>query len=92
MVNEPQDPKVARRLYSSMNHFRNLPETRIMVEWLESELLRLDKANRHEEVDDAFKRKQGACQVLEKILSMVSASSDKLTMLDAAIQKSNARR
>jgi len=92
MVNEPQDAKVARRLYSSMNHFRNLPETRPMVEWLESELLRLDKSNRHEEVDDAFKRKQGSCQVLEKILSMVSASPEKLTALDAVIQKPNVRR
>jgi hypothetical protein len=88
MVNEPQNTRAALKLYRAMGHFHNLEETRDMAEWLESELFRLDAANRHEEVDAVLKQRQGTCQVLEKILSMVAKSSEQVKKLEMAIAKS----
>jgi hypothetical protein len=72
-----------------MHRFRNIQETRDMVNWLESELNRLDIANRDEEVDAKFKQRQGACQVLEVILTMAAGSSNKIDALEAqSVKKS----
>jgi hypothetical protein len=92
MVKEPQDTKAALKLYKAMYRFGGFAETRSMVEWLESELSRLDAANRSEEVDGVFRQRQGAGQVLEKILSMVAGSSDMVNKLEATIEKLNVRR
>ena len=81
MVDEPQDQKKALSLYKAMNYFQRLPETRSMVDWLPAELKRLDAANRHEPEDVTLRQRQGACQVLEKILSMLAVSSEKADKL-----------
>jgi hypothetical protein len=92
MLNEPKDRHATLMLYRAMNRFRNFAETRDMAKWLESELFRLDVANRSEEVDVVFKQRQGACQVLEKLLSMTTESSEKINKLEAAVIKSTGGR
>lgn len=91
MVREPQDPRAALKLYSAMYCFGGFAETRdmVIVNWLETELLRLDKANRNEEVDAVLKQRQGACQVLEKILSMIAISFEKRNKLEVVVANFN---
>lgn len=81
MVYEPQDQKEALLLYKAMNCFQRFAETRSVVDWLDSELKRLDAANRREPEDATFRQRQGACQVLGKILSMLAESSEKVDKL-----------
>jgi hypothetical protein len=81
MVCEPQDQKEALLFYKAMNCFQKIQETQAMVKWLESELVRLDSANRRELVDVEFRQRQGACQAIEKILSMAKDASNKIDKL-----------
>lgn len=76
-----QDPEKDLPLYKAMYRFRQIPETRAMLEWFESELNRLDVANRYELDDVAFRQQQGGCLVLENILSMLAKSSEKVDKL-----------
>ncbi len=89
MLKEPKDPKAALRLYKAMFRFSSIEEIREMAKWLESELFRLDAANRNEEVDAEFRQRQGACQVLDYLLSMVRDSSERARKLEVVVQKSN---
>lgn len=84
MVREPIDQKEALRLYKAMNCFRLVPETQAMANWLKSELKFLDTANRNEQVDVVFRQRQGASQVIEKILSMVENSQEKINKIEAS--------
>ena len=89
LIQEPdsQDRRAVLELYEAMHRFGGFPETRSMVKWLESELSRLDAANREEVVDVVFKQRQGACQVLEKILTMVEDAPKRIKLLEQAIRK-----
>lgn len=88
LIQEPQDKRTVLELYEAMHRFGNFPETRRMVMWLESELSRLDAANRDEEVDVVFRQRQGACQALEKILTMVKKAPKQIKLLEHAIRNS----
>jgi hypothetical protein len=86
LMQDPQDRRTVLELYRAMHRFGSFPETRSIVKWLESELSRLDAANRDEEVDVVFRQRQGACQVLETILTMVAKAPKKIEALEQAVR------
>jgi hypothetical protein len=77
MISIPtNDQSAALSILSSIARFSTLPETLGMMEWLKSELERLDAANRIELDKDIMRQRQGACQTLEKLLEL-TATADK---------------
>ena len=83
MIDVPQDPQEAMQVYLALSRFERMPETRPLVDWLTAELTRLDAANRNEPVDVAFRQRQGACQVIGKLLKLAEEADNKAEKIRA---------
>ncbi len=68
MIEVPNTPDEAVRILQALARFSTAPELHWMREWMKTELARLDTLNRRELAPETFRQRQGACQVLEKIL------------------------
>lgn len=87
MLSLPTKQEDALRVLSSIIRFSHSPDNRGMLEWLEQEQARLDKANRHELDPILFRQRQGACQALEVILTEAEEADQKAEKIRAALLK-----
>jgi len=83
MIDVPQKPEEALNALSSISRFGVLSELRGMRDWLKKELDRLDEINEIEMDKTVFRQRQGACQVLRKILKLAETSDGKIEQIRA---------
>ena len=81
----PEDPTQARDLYRSLHLLRSHGETHKIIDWMDSELTRLDIKSRKERDEEGEMR--GARQVLESLLNHITQSTDKVSKITDNIQK-----
>jgi len=88
VLNLPQKQEDAFRVSQALFAFGNYAETRPVVEWLQHELARIDRANRREADETALKHAQGAAQAIEDILTHIEQSRERADKIrDAIIRK-----
>lgn len=85
MIDYPKNATTEEKmvLARALFHINHFPETKPIVDWLKNELHRMDKLNRTERDDINNKHRQGACQAISKLLSMVAESRDMFDRFDA---------
>ncbi len=93
MIEVPNnDPNAAISILASISRFGVLTETRGMLDWLRAELARLDRLNRHEINIDVFRQRQGACQLLEKIIEdYIETADNKIEQIRSNIRRKGDR-
>jgi len=77
MLDLPHSADDAHRILKSISRFSVLPEVQEMRIWLAQELARLDRVNRHELDSQIYHQRQGACQVLEKLIELQETADRK---------------
>jgi len=84
MIEVPNsDQNQALSIFLSIHRFAQAGELQGMRDWLKAELARLDKANRRDLEPAVFHQRQGACQVIEKLLEIAETAGDKADQIRA---------
>jgi DNA integrity scanning protein DisA with diadenylate cyclase activity len=81
MIDYPQDTKQNQMILARAFHrLETLNEVRPVLDFLRSELRKLDMENRTELDEIRFRHNQGASQALSDLISMVSMARDKFVL------------
>jgi len=90
MFSLPTDQSEAERVLSAIGRWGSSPDS-AMVEWLATELDRLDRLNRTEPDEVKLRQRQGACQVLEFLLKKAESATGEAEKIRNLLQKKGAR-
>lgn len=90
MLSVPTDQNEAQRILSSIGRWGSSPETYGMIEWVKSELARLDRLNRRELDNDVMRQRQGACQILEELLEKAEKAAEQAEQIRKFQQRKGA--
>jgi len=88
----PLDQQAAAQILLSLGRWGRLPETKGMVDWLKTELTRLDAANRRELNEAITRQRQGGSQVVEDLLRMAEEADDKAEKIRANLDLAKQRK
>lgn len=76
-------------LFKSLSLMQSRPEMESVLKWINTEIRRLDKANRSEQDITTLRQRQGALMTLENILTNVFTADDNYK---AVMERANAVR
>lgn len=76
-------------LFKSLSLIQSRPEMESVLKWINTEIRRLDKANRSEQDITTLRQRQGALMTLENILTNVFTADDNYK---AVMERANAVR